>query len=100
MRGRIPALGRVGSRWESPLGRGSFALMNRTMYILTCIALYSAIMLVLAWGLSQVLPGWIDWADDTLGMWTVRGLIVLLIIGAYLVAYLAGRNDSGKALDP
>lgn len=74
--------------------------MSRPVEIIVSMVLYSAIMFGLAWVLWQVLPGFINWADETLGMWAVRGLIVLLILGAYSVAYFAGRRSSdGPAVE-
>lgn len=74
--------------------------MNRTTYVLTCIVLYSAIMIALAWGLWQVLPGALGWLDGTIGSVASGALIFGLIPLAYLVAYLAGRRDSGSAREP
>lgn len=71
--------------------------MNRTTYVLTCLALYSAIMLALAWALWQVMPGVVDWANETFGQNVVTLLMFAFVPLCYLVAYLAGRRDSGSA---
>jgi hypothetical protein len=64
------------------------------------IALYSAIMLALAWALWQVVPGWTDGLMERFGVYPVFLAGVALICAAYLVAYLAGRRDSGSAREP
>ncbi|WP_454659069.1 hypothetical protein [Bosea beijingensis] len=87
----------VGFRMAPMVFRAS---MSRAAYVLTCIVLYSAIMLALAWGLWQVLPDAIGWLDGTIGSVASGALIFGLIPLAYLVAYLAGRRDSGSAREP
>ncbi len=74
--------------------------MSRTAYVLTCIVLYSTIMLALAWGLWQVVPGWTDGLMANFGVFPVFIAGIALIVACYLVAYLAGRRDSGSAREP
>ena len=74
--------------------------MNRTAYVITCIVLYSAIMLALAWVLWQVVPGWTDGLMARFGVFPVFITGITLIGVCYLVAYLAGRRDSGSAREP
>lgn len=61
------------------------------------LALYLVIMTALGWALWQVLPGMIGWLDATLGTIGSGVLIFGMIPVAYLIAYLAGRRDSGAA---
>ncbi len=71
--------------------------MSRTAYVITCIVLYSAIMLALAWGLWQVLPSAKDWVDGTFGK-AVSAIIVFSIIPiGWGLSYLLSRKDSGRA---
>ena len=74
--------------------------MNRTAYVLTCIILYSAIMLALAWGLWQIMPGISEWAIEAFGLYPVFALVVAFPFVGWSLAYYLNRKDSGSARDP
>lgn len=67
------------------------------MIRLVQIALYLVTMTALGWALWQVVPGAVGWLDGTLGTIGSGVLIFGMIPVAYLIAYLAGRRDSGRA---
>lgn len=64
------------------------------------IALYSAIMFAIAWGLWQVVPGWTDGLIERIGVYPAFFGGIALIALCYAVAYLTGRSDSGSAREP
>lgn len=61
------------------------------------IALYLAVMTALGWALWQIVPAAVGWLDGALGTIGSGALIFGMIPVAYLIAYLAGRRDSGRA---
>ena len=75
--------------------------MSRAAYILTCTVLYAAVMAAVAWGLWQVVPGFVEWLRLKLGLYGSSALLVSIIpIGYGIAYYFDWRHPSGSAREP
>lgn len=64
------------------------------------VVVYVAAMLAISWLASLFVPGAVAWLDDALGMWAVRAMMFIFVIGCFTVAYWVDwRHPAGKDLD-